>query len=182
METQQPRDLDAHLEDVRSAPRDVGRVELIVRRPGPDAREVLPEGDLDPAAGLVGDDWRRRGSRSTPDGSAHPDAQVTLMSVRVLAAIEPDRTRWPLAGDQLLVDMDLAEDGLPPGTRLAIGGAVVEVTPMPHTGCAKFAARFGHDALRWISTPTGRALRMRGMYVRVVDGGTVRAGDEIRRA
>jgi MOSC domain-containing protein YiiM len=100
----------------------------------------------------------------------------------VLAAIEPDRSRWPLAGDQLYLDLDLSEANLPPGTRLAIGEAVVEVTELPHTGCVQFSARFGADALRWISTPAGRAMRMRGMYVRVVSGGAISAGDIVRKA
>jgi MOSC domain-containing protein YiiM len=141
----------------------------------------VTEGLLDVEEGLVGDDWRTRGSRSRPDGTADPDAQLTLMSTRVLAAIEPDPTRWPLAGDQLLVDLDLGVDNLPPGTRLRVGEAEVEVTPKPHTGCARFAARFGTDALRWISTPEGRDLRMRGVYVRVVRSGPVRVGDVVRK-
>ena len=176
------RDLDRHLDDILAAPRDAGPVELIVRRPGRDEREVLSSGMLDPVEGLVGDGWRPRGSRSTQDGSADPASQLTLMSTRVLAAIEPDRARWPLAGDQLYVDLDLSEANLPIGTRLTIGDAIVEVSERPHTGCAKFGARFGTDALRWISTPAGRAMRMRGMYVRVVHGGTVRVGDSVRRA
>ena len=176
------RDLDVHLDDVRSAPRDAGRLELIVRRPAVDAREVLEQAVLDDAEGLVGDGWLARGSSRTPDGSANPDAQLTIMSTRVLAAIEPDRARWPLAGDQLYVDLDLGVDNLPAGTRLAVGDAVVEVSEAPHTGCAKFSARFGSDALRWINNPTGRELRMRGLNARVVQGGTVRVGDRVTRA
>jgi MOSC domain-containing protein YiiM len=142
---------------------------------------VIDEAVLDPDAGLVGDDWIRRGSSSTPDGSPNPLSQLTLMSTRVLAAIEPDRSRWPLAGDQLLVDLDLSVDNLPAGTRLAIGDAEVEVSDKPHTGCAKFSARFGSDALRWINGPTGRELRMRGVNCRIVRGGTVRTGDVVRK-
>lgn len=176
------RDLDRRLDDVRAAPRDDGRLELIVRRPAVDEREVLDEATLDVERGLVGDTWLLRGSSRTPDGSANPDAQVTIMSTRVLAAIEPDRTRWPLAGDQLYVDLALGVEDLPAGARLVIGGAVVEVSETPHTGCAKFSARFGGDALRWINNPTGRELRMRGLNARVVQGGTVRVGDVVRRA
>jgi MOSC domain len=175
------RDLDPFLDHVRAAPRDAGPLEMIVSRPGPDVREVVDAAELSVADGLVGDGWRARGSRSMPDGSANPDAQLTLMSTRVLAAVEPDRSRWPLAGDQLLVDLDLSTSNLPPGTRLAVGEAELEVTSLPHTGCAKFAARYGSDALRWISTPAGRDLRMRGAYVRVVRGGTIRAGETIRK-
>jgi hypothetical protein len=175
------RDLDRHLDAVRAAPRDAAPVELIVLRPGVEQREVVAEAVLDPLEGLVGDHWKARGSRSMPDGSADPAAQLTIMSTRVLAAIEPDPTRWPLAGDQLYADLDLSTGNLPPGTRLAVGDAVVEVSFKEHTGCAKFGARFGADALRWISTPLGRALRMRGMYVCVVQSGAVRTGDAIRR-
>jgi hypothetical protein len=174
-------DLDAHLADVQAAPADGGRVELIVRRPSVDQREILAEAVLDPDVGLVGDSWLARGNRSTPDGSADPDAQLTLISVRVLGAFEPDRARWPLAGDQVYVDLDLSVEGLPAGSRLAIGTAVIEVTAEPHTGCAKFSARFGSDALRWINSPTGRVHRMRGLNARVISGGTIRPGDEIHR-
>jgi hypothetical protein len=176
------RELDRHLDDVRAAPRDGGRLELIVRRPAEDERELLEVAELDPDLGLVGDGWKARGSRSTPDGSADPATQLTLISTRVLAAIEPDRSRWPLAGDQLYVDLDLGTESLPAGTRLAIGTAVVEVSEEPHTGCSKFRARFGADALRWINGPTGRELRMRGLNARIVQGGSVRVGDAVRRA
>jgi len=176
------RDLDQHLGFVRSSPRDAAIVELIVARPAPGERVILDQAVLDVTTGLAGDTWLARGSRSMPDRSANPAAQLTLMSTRVLAAIEPDRSRWPLAGDQLYLDLDLSEENLPVGTRLTTGSVVLEVTDLPHTGCAQFSARFGADALRWISTPTGRAMRMRGMYVRVVTGGTVRVGDTVRKA
>ncbi len=176
------RDFTAHSETVLAAPRDDAVVELIVRRPERDRRDVVTEALLDPAEGLVGDGWQARGSSSTPDGSADPLSQLTIMSTRVLAAISPDPARWPLAGDQLYADLELSVENLPPGARLRVGEALVEVTERPHTGCAKFAERFGLDALRWISTPAGRAARMRGMYVRVLEGGTVRVGDAIRKA
>jgi MOSC domain-containing protein YiiM len=175
------RDLERHTAHVRAAPRDEATVTLIVTRPGTNLREVVASAQLTPEDGLVGDHWLARGSAKMPGGIANPEAQVTLMSTRVLAAIEPDPARWPLAGDQLYLDMDLSESNLPPGTRLAVGEAEVEVAELPHTGCVKFAGRFGHDALRWISTHEGRSLRMRGMYVKVVRGGAVRTGDVVRR-
>lgn len=178
--TQEPDDRYAgDLEHIRAAPPDEGRVELIVRRPAHDERELLDEGQLDPELGLVGDRWAGRDVASTP---AYLASQLTVMSTRVLAVIEPDRSRWPLAGDQLYVDLDLSEDNLPAGTRLAVGSAVIEVSETPHTGCAKFSSRFGGDALRWINSTVGRAHRMRGLNARIVQGGTVRVGDAIRKA
>lgn len=166
-------ELDAGLETVRCAPRELGVVKLVVRRPVKEQREVLEEGQLDPEHGLVGDAW--------VPGDHGPDDQLTLMNSRVVDLLAGERERWSLAGDQLYVDFDLSEKALPPGTRLAVGEAEVEVSPVPHTGCAKFASRFGHDGLRFVSTPTGRALRLRGVYVRVVTAGAVRPGDAIRR-
>ncbi len=176
------RDFTPHTPTVLAAPSDDATVELIVRRPQRDQREALAVARLDPVEGLVGDGWQARGSSSTPDNAADPLSQLTIMNTRVLAAMEPDRSRWPLAGDQLYADLDLSVANLPAGSRLRVGEALVEVTERPHTGCAKFASRFGLDALRWISTPTGKAARMRGMYVRVLEGGTVRVGDAIRKA
>ena len=168
---------DAQLDRIRDAPADHGRVEFIARRLGEGEREILDEARLDLDLGLVGDRWAARDDR-TP---IYMMAQLTLINVRVLAAIEPDRSRWPLAGDQLFVDFDLSTENLPPGTRLAIGSAAIEVSETPHTGCAKFSARFGGDALRWINSPTGRTHRMRGMNARIVEAGIVRAGDRIRK-
>lgn len=164
---------DARAGEVLAAPTDNGRLELIVSRPGVDQRELLDEARLDPELGLVGDRWARRDDR-TP---VYLDAQLTVINTRVLWVIEPDRSRWPLAGDQLYVDLDLSVENLPAGSRLSIGSAVIEVSETPHTGCAKFLARFGSDALRWINGPFGREQRMRGLNARVVQGGDVRVGD-----
>jgi hypothetical protein len=173
--------LEESLDDIRAAPADSGTVELIARRPAEDAREVLTEARLDLSDGLVGDTWRARGSSSTPDGSADPDAQLTLMNARVAAAIAGDRERWPLAGDQIYVDFDLSRANLPPGSRVQIGSAVIEFSEPPHTGCAKFSARFGVDALKFVNSPTGRELRLRGANCRVVVPGTVHPGDTITK-
>jgi hypothetical protein len=176
-------ELAGGLDGIRSAPADTGTLEMIVRRPAVDEREVLAEGRLTAEDGLVGDDWRARGSRSTADGSADPDRQLTVMGSRVVDLFAGgDRAAWSLAGDQLYVDLDLSVANLPPGTRLAVGEALVEVTEPPHTGCAKFSARFGSEALRLANSPEGRALRLRGLHVRVVEPGVVRAGDTIRKA
>jgi hypothetical protein len=175
-------ELEAALPHIEAAPKAVGRLELIVRRPTPDAREVLDEARLDHDVGLVGDCWKSKGSSSTPDGKARLDAQVTLTNSRVIETIAGPRELWPFAGDQLYVDFDLSAANLPPGTRLAIGDAVVEVSAHPHTGCAKFAARFGTDAQRFVASKRGRELNLRGVNTRVVVPGRVATGDVVRKS
>jgi MOSC domain-containing protein YiiM len=150
-------------------------VELIVSRPHPSAREVLDRAELDPASGLMGDSW------STRVASPDPHTQLNLMNARVIALIAQDKARWPLAGDQLFVDLDLADDNLPPGSQLEIGSAVIEVSAEPHTGCGKFVERFGVDAMQFVNSPIGRQLHLRGINARVVRAGTVRVGDVARK-
>ena len=140
---------------------------------------MLEEAELDVATGLVGDCWRERGSSRTSDGSAHPGMQLTLMNARAAAAVAGERDRWPLAGDQIYVDLDLSQANLPIGSRLLIGTALIEVTDQPHTGCAKFTERFGLDAMRFVNSAEGRELRLRGMNTRVVAPGRVRVGDHV---
>jgi hypothetical protein len=171
----------AALEEVLAAPRDGGRLEMIVRRPKVDAREVLSEGELDPRLGLVGDSWAARSSSRTRDRSAHPDMMIAIMGSRVIDRLATSREEWPLAGDQLFVDLDLSEENLPTGTCLAIGEVLLEVTAQPHTGCSKFVARFGADALTFVNARERRPLRLRGIYARVVRGGRLRAGDVVRK-
>ena len=173
-------ELLAGLGAIRESPVDEGTLDLIVRRPQIGEREVLEEGVLDAARGLVGDNWASRGSSRTPDGRAHPDMQLNLMNSRVIALVAQDPARWPLAGDQLFVDLDLSEANMPAGTRLAIGSAVIEVTSQPHTGCDKFVSRFGLDAMKFVNSPVGRDLHLRGINARVVQPGTIRAGDRVR--
>lgn len=175
-------ELEAGLEEIRQAPRDEGVLRLIVRRPENGQREIVEEGELDPVTGLVGDNWRTRGSRLTGDGGAHPRMQLNIMSSRVIALLAQAKERWPLAGDQLFVDLDLSAANLPPGTRLAIGTAVIEVTDQPHTGCGKFANRFGVDAATFVNSPVGRALHLRGINARVVTAGAIRVGDVVKKA
>jgi MOSC domain-containing protein YiiM len=170
-------ELDAGLDEVRRSPADAGRLELIVRRPRAGEREVVSQGQLDLVEGLVGDNWLTRGSRHTSDGRALPDAQVTVMSSRAVALMAGAKERWPLAGDQLYVDLDLSVDNLPSGTQLAIGSAVIEVTAQPHTGCKLFSQRFGPEATRFANSPLGSQLRLRGINARVVQGGAIRVGD-----
>ena len=168
------------LVEIRAAPQEVGTVELMVRRPAVDEREVVDEAELDLEEGLVGDNWRARG-RSGGRRPANPDAQITVMSSRAIALAAGDRDRWALAGDQLYLDLDLSSDNLPPGTRLEVGSAVIEVTAEPHTGCKKFAARFGLETLEVFNSPEGRALNLRGINTRVVRAGAVHVGDAVRK-
>ena len=174
-------ELEAGLSEIGRSPKDGGVLEMIVRRPQVGEREVLQEGRLDPAEGLVGDNWRIRSSKRTPDGAPHHDMQLNLMNSRVVALVAQDRGRWPLAGDQLFVDLDLSDGNLPPGTRLALGSAVIEVTAEPHTGCSKFVERFGHDAREFVNAPERRALHLRGINARVVRPGAIRAGDTVTK-
>jgi MOSC domain-containing protein YiiM len=174
--------LEAGLETVRLAPKDTGVLELIVRRPGEEEREVVAAARVDPAEGLVGDNWPTRANSRHEDGSPRPETQLTLMSSRAAALLAGARERWPLAGDQLFVDLDLSYANLPPGTALHVGSAVLEITGEPHLGCGKFARRFGVDALKFVHSEPGRELNVRGIYARIVTGGTIRAGDAIRKA
>jgi hypothetical protein len=176
-----PAELEAGLDHIRQSPADGGSLALIVRRPEADRREVLTVAELDLTQGLVGDNWRTRGSRSTPDGSANPEMQLNLMNARSVALLARSRDRWPLAGDQLYVDLDLSAANLPPGTRLALGTAVIEVTAVPHTGCAKFIHRFGSDAMKFVNSPVGRSLNLRGINAKVVQPGPIRVGDIMRK-
>jgi MOSC domain-containing protein YiiM len=158
--------LEDRLDHIREAPADAGTVELIAVRPAEDERETLTEAWLDLNEGVVGDTWRTRGSSRTADGGPNPEAQLTLMNARAAAAIAGERGRWAEAGDQLYVDLDLSIANLPPGSRVQIGSAVIEFSEEPHTGCAKFSARFGNDALRFVNSPVGRELRLRGANCR----------------
>ena len=170
--------LEAGFGHVLQSPKDNGPLVKIVRRPDVSQREVSAAGELDADLGLVGDNWKVRANPTTPDGKADPVAQITMMNARFLSRIAQSEERWELSGDQLLIDLDLSIENLPPGTRLRVGSAVIEVSKKPHTGCAKFAARFGQDALRFVSTPEGRALRLRGANAKVVQSGAIRVGDE----
>jgi len=165
-------ELEAGLEEIRRAPKDGGTLEMIVRRPAVGERELMQEGQLDLAEGLVGDNWSTRGG-----GRPNPDTQLTVMNARVAALVSQDASRWQLAGDQLYIDLDLSDDNLPTGTQLAIGSAVIEVSAIPHTGCAKFVERFGLDAMKFVNEGEGKFRHLRGINTRVVVPGVIRVGD-----
>jgi hypothetical protein len=172
--------LEAGMGDVRQSPRDLGRVDVIVIRPSVDERMVLPAVEVDVEEGLAGDTWRTRGSRNTVDGSADPGDQVTVMNSRFARLIAATDDRMALAGDQLFMDLDLSWGNLPTGSRLEFDEVVLEVTDVPHTGCAKFRERFGMEALRATNTPEGKDLRLRGINATVVRGGMLRQGESAR--
>ncbi|MBA3765437.1 MAG: MOSC domain-containing protein [Acidobacteria bacterium] len=169
-------ELEAGVDEIRRSPKDQGVLELIVRRPASGEREVLEECELHPLEGLVGDSWKTRASSRTSDGSPHPDMQLNIMNTRAIALVAQDKDRWQLAGDQLFIDLDLSDENLPVGTRLALGSAVIEVTAQPHNGCKKFVARFGLDAMKFVNSPVGKQLHLRGINARVVQPGVIRVG------
>jgi hypothetical protein len=173
--------LEAGLEHIRQSPKEAGILKMIVRRPNEDAREVVDSAELDPAMGLIGDNWKTRGSRHTTDGASNPDAQITIMNSRAIELLAQSEENWSLAGDQFYLDMDLSAENLPPGTRLALGSAVIEVSSAPHTGCRKFAARYGTDATKFVNSPEGKQLHLRGINAKVIQAGRVRIGDVARK-
>jgi len=174
-------ELEAGLDHIRQSPKEEGVLELIVRRPQTEHREVLDEAQLDVDKGLIGDNWTLRKSTRTSDGSPHPDMQINIMNVRSVALVAQERERWSLAGDQLYLDLDLSKTNLPVGARISIGTAVLEVTAPPHTGCQKFVARFGLEAMKFVNSEVGRELCLRGINAKVVQSGTVRVGQTAKK-
>jgi hypothetical protein len=173
-------ELLAGLEYIRQAPKDHGVLKLLVKRPEKGEREVLTQGELDLTHGLVGDNWRIRGSSRTPDGAAHPEQQLTIMNFRVISLLAEEE-RQPLAGDQLYMDLDLSSENLPPGSQLSIGSAIIEVTAIPHNGCNQFRNRFGGDALKFVNSLLGKQLHLRGINAKVIQQGVIRVGDIVRK-
>ena len=174
-------ELEEGMEYIREAPSDNGILKMIVRRPAVDERELIDEGELSTDDGLVGDTWKLRSSSHTPDGSANRKSQITLTNSRAIALLAQSEDRWALAGDQLYVDMNIGEENLPPGTRLSIGSAIIEVSDQPHSGCKKFSARFGVEAMKFVNSPEGKKLHLRGINTKVVQSGTIRVGDVVRK-
>ena len=174
-------ELEAGMEHIRQSPKDGGVLKMIVRRPDVDLREVIYEGQLNLTEGLEGDTWRARGSSHTPAGTANVNAQITVMNARTIALLAQDEERWPLAGDQLYIDMDLSDDNIPPGTRLGIGSAIIEVSAQPHSGCKKFSSRFGVEAMKFVNSLEGKQLHLRGINTKVIQAGTIRVGDLVKK-
>ncbi len=174
--------LIAQLDHLRAAPAQIGTVELVVRRPAHREREILEEGVLDEVEGMVGDNWLSRATSRAIETGRHLDTQINVMSARVVALLADTPEGRAQAGDQLYLDLDLSVANLPTGSRIALGeAAVLEVSAKPHAGCKKFTGRFGEDAMRFVNSEVGKALRLRGFNARVVSGGVVRPGDKAVR-
>lgn len=172
-------ELEAQLDHIRQSPRDNGVLEMIVCRPDVNQRRMLFEAELDVQRGLIGDTWLSRGN--SQGGPANPNCQINIMNSRVVALVAQDRERWQLAGDQLYVDLDLSDNNLPPGSQIAIGTVILEITPEPHNGCKKFASRYGDDAKNFVNSPEGKRLHLRGVNARILQSGLVRTGDVVTK-
>ena len=173
--------LEEGLDHIRRSPGNRGTLDLIAIRPAEDQRKILEIGRLDKSQGLIGDNWSQRPSSRTTDKSPHPDMQINIMNARAAQLVAQSKDRWALAGDQLYVDLDLSGENLPPGTRLEIGEAVLEVTDQPHRGCKKFVSRFGLDAMKFVNSETGRELNLRGINARVIKSGEINTGDVVTK-
>lgn len=172
-------ELEVGIAHILASPKNGGKLALIVARPTVDQRTQPPSGKLSTEEGLAGDNWKARGFRRTPDGSAHPDMQLNIMNSRCAELVAGSKDRWSLAGDQLFVDMDLSEDNLPPGTKLSLGNAIIEVTAEPHLGCRKFSDRYGKDATLFVNSDIGKSAHFRGICAKVVQTGEISLGDEL---
>ena len=166
---------------IRQSPKDYGVLKALVIRPRVDERISLHHVELSPEGGVHGDAWANGCWMTLPDGRPHPHVQVALTNARFIDLIAQDESRWSLAGDNLYVDFDLSHENLAPGQRLALGTTLLEVTAVPHNGCKKYAQRFGKDAVRFVNTPFGKALRLRGIYAKVIQAGVVTVGDVISK-
>ena len=175
------QELEEGLPHIQESPKDEGKLEMIVRRPAENEREIIEEGELHTEDGLVGDNWKTRGSSRTDDGSAHPLMQLNIMNARSIDLIAQSKDRWHLAGDQLFVDLDLSNENLKTGDQLTIGSAIVEVTEIPHNGCKKFTERYGIDSMKFVNSAVGKQLHLRGINAKVIQNGTIRAGDVVKK-
>ena len=173
--------LEDGLEHIKNSPKDITLIDMIVCRPNEGDRKMLQEGYLDKEKGLVGDNWLERGSLKTADGSSHPEMQLNIMNSRSISLIAQQKDRWPLAGDQLFIDINLTDKNIPAGTKLSVGQAIVEVTAIPHNGCKKFTDRFGIDAVKFVNSSIGKELHLRGVNAKIIKSGIIKVGDMVKK-
>ncbi len=174
-------DIENRMPWVLDSPGDKGRVELIVARPKTNEREVLSQALFSSEAGVAGDNWQKQCWKTLASGQADPVVQVAIMNARMIEVLTRDKNQWPLAGDQLFIDLDLSVNNLSPGTRLQIGSAVLEITAEPHRACSKFKQRFGDVARQYVNSAQGDAHRLRGVYAKIISTGEVSTGDVIHK-
>lgn len=173
-------ELEQGLSEVLASPRETGRLEAIFVRPATNERRSLATAYLTPDGGIDGDRWVKDSYYRLKDGRSDPRCQVSLMNARFVRQIAGDEDSICLAGDNLIVDLDLSEENLPTGSQLVIGDEVViEISEHPHTGCSKFQSRFGNDARAFANNERGKSLHLRGRYALIVRGGTIRVGDSV---
>ena len=174
-------ELQTQLPAILDSPKDEGVLRGIVIRPGPGERRDADSCEISLAGGVHGDHWAKGCWKSTAAGLPHPDVQICIMNARCIAVIAQERENWLPAGDNFFTDMDLTPDNMPPGQRLAVGSAIIEITDTAHNGCASFIARYGRDACLFVNTGEGKRLRLRGIYARVVQDGRVSIGDRVSK-
>lgn len=174
-------ELVAGLDEIRQSPKDIGSLDLIAYRPEQDERVIVETGELNLEEGLAGDNWNTRWNRHHPEGIPNIEKQLNIMNARVAQLVAREKSRWALAGDQLYLDFDLSDENLKAGDQLAIGDAIIEITPPPHTGCKKFVERFGVEAMKFVNSPVGKSLHLRGICAKVIKPGTIKTGNTVRK-
>ena len=175
-------ELEQGLAEVIASPAESGELTTIFIRPATNERRSVESATLTTEGGIDGDHWAADGFYSLPDGGPDPRCQVSIMNARFLRQVAVEEDAMCLAGDNLIVDLDLSEANLPAGNQLAIGAdVVVELTDLKHSGCGKFARRYGDEAKKFANDERGMALHLRGRYARVVRGGSIAVGDVVRK-
>lgn len=175
-------ELEQGLAEVLKSPIETGQLEAIFVRPATNERRALETATLTPEGGIDGDRWATDDYYVGKNGQRDLRSQVTIMNGRFLRQIAGSEDAMCLAGDNLIVDLDLSESNLPPGSQLAIGSdVVIEINGHPHSGCTKFASRFGNEARTFANNKRGASLHLRGRHAQVVRGGEIRVGDAVRK-